>query len=100
MIEKNNRIIVLYDFYQELLTEKQREYFESYYEDDLSFAEVAEKYEVSRNAVHDNLKRAVASLEEYESKLHLLEKYSKRLELIEKYKETKDNSILKEIEEL
>lgn len=100
MIEKTNRIIVLYDFYQELLTEKQRLYFESYYEDDCSFAEVAEKFEVSRNAVHDNLKRAVTSLEEYEEKLHLLEKYNKKVELLEEYRKTKDESILQKIEEL
>lgn len=100
MIEKTTKIIALYDFYQELLTKKQREYFECYYEDDLSFSEVAEKFDVSRNAIHDNLKRTVKMLEDYENKLGLYEKYLKKLELINEYKKSLDLSILDKLEEL
>ena len=59
------------DCYCDLLTDKQQDYLTLYYEEDLSLAEIAEDLNVSRNAVYDNLKRAVASLEDYESKLHL-----------------------------
>ncbi|XMB85676.1 YlxM family DNA-binding protein [Mycoplasmatota bacterium WC44] len=86
MIEKIRKIINQYDFYQSLLTEKQRKYIESYYEDDLSLAEVAEKFNVSRNAVHDNLKRVEILLDEYECKLNLVEKYQRRSKLIEDIK--------------
>ncbi len=100
MIEKTTKIISLFDFYQELLTKKQREYFECYYEDDLSFSEVAEKYGVSRNAVHDNLKRTVAALENYEEKLSLYEKYVTKSKLIEEIKETNNLELLDVLEEL
>ncbi|QVK20569.1 putative DNA-binding protein [Mycoplasmatota bacterium] len=82
MIEKTDKIINLFDFYQNLLTEKQQNYIKSYYEDDLSLSEVAEKFEVSRNAVHDNLKRVESMLNDYEDKLKLLEKHKKKIELL------------------
>lgn len=72
------------DCYQDLLTEKQQTYLELYYEEDLSLSEIAEELDVSRNAVYDNLKRAVMLLEDYEKKLHLLEKHRQRLDLIDK----------------
>ncbi len=100
MIEKTTKLINLFDFYQELLTEKQREYFRLYYEDDLTFSEVADKFGISRNAVHDNLRRTVNTLYDYEEKLQLVVKYKKKLELIQKYKETNDVSVLDELEEL
>ena len=53
-------------------------------EEDFSLSEIAEDLMVSRNAVYDQLKRAVASLEEYESKLHLMEKHIERMALIQK----------------
>ena len=64
----------LYDLYSGLLTEKQRLYFENYYFDNLSFAEMAENYNVSRNAVFKQLKITKDRLEEYERILKLLEK--------------------------
>ncbi len=100
MIEKTTEVITLFDFYQDLLTKKQREYFQYYYEDDLTFSEVAEKFDVSRNAVHDNLRRTVKTLYDYEEKLHLVEKYKKKQQLIQQFRETKDESILSELEEL
>jgi len=103
MIEKTRRIIILFDFYQNLLTKKQRSYIESYYEDDLSLSEVAEKYEVSRNAIHDNLKRVIALLEDYEEKLKLHDKFNKKLSIIEKIRNDKQvdiKELLDELEEL
>ena len=85
---ERNEIIKLYDVYHNLLTDKQKMYFEDYYFSDLSLAEIAENYDVSRNAVHDQLKRTVNELENYESKLKLKEKYDKisNLELDEALK--------------
>lgn len=82
MLEKTTRMNYLYDFYQTLLTPKQRNYMALYYRDDLSLGEIAENYGVSRQAVYDNLKRTEALLEEYESKLLLLEKFQKRTHLM------------------
>jgi uncharacterized protein len=59
----------LYDFYFSLLTEKQRLFTELYYHDDLSLGEIAEQYDVSRQAVFEHLKRAEQLLEHYESQL-------------------------------
>lgn len=100
MIEKTTEIIALFDFYQELLTIKQRQYLEAYYEDDLTFSEVAEKFGVSRNAIHDNLTRTVKILHDYEGKLQLYKKYKEKSELIQKYKSTRDEAILDQIEDL
>ncbi len=68
----------LFDFYQALLTDKQRSYMELYYLDDHSLGEIAESYGVSRQAVYDNIRRTEAMLEEYEEKLCLLEKFQQR----------------------
>ena len=83
-LEKTQRVNLLMDCYVDLLTPKQQNYLSLYYEEDLSLAEIAEDLDVSRNAVYDNLKRAVALLEDYESKLHLLEKHVQRTDLIAK----------------
>ena len=72
--KERDRIIELYDIYQSLLTEKQRAYFEDYYYSDLSISEIAESYNISRNGVHDQLKRVIHSLNEYEECLKLKEK--------------------------
>lgn len=68
----------LYDYYKELLTEKQRTYFEEYYFNDLSLSEISENFCVSRNAVHKQLKEIENKLIEYEEKLKL---YSKAIEI-------------------
>ncbi|WP_102028189.1 putative DNA-binding protein [Salirhabdus sp. Marseille-P4669] len=87
MIQKTTRINYLFDFYQELLTPKQRNYLEMYYLEDFSLGEIADQFEVSRQAVYDNIKRTEAMLEEYEEKLHLYEKFEKRQEMIAQLKE-------------
>ncbi len=73
----------LYDYYSLLFTEKQREYFESYYFEDLSLSEIAENSGVSRNAVHGQIKIVEEKLEFYEETLHLYEKSEKIRALIE-----------------
>ena len=74
-IEQREELIELYDVYYSLLTEKQKEYFEEYYFDDLSISEIAANHDISRNAVHDQLKRVIANLEDYEQKLQLIKKF-------------------------
>ena len=76
-LEKNNRMNYLISFYENLLTSKQKEYIEEYYVDDFSLSEIAENYQVSRQAVHDNIQRTEKILEEYESKLHLYHNFLK-----------------------
>lgn len=95
-LEKQARVNLLMDCYEELLTDKQRNYLELYYQDDLSLSEIALELDVSRNAVYDNLKKAVSLLEKYEEKLHLLEKHMQRLSLLEKL----DESLSKEHPEI
>lgn len=83
-IEKTNRMNALFEFYSTLLTEKQMNYMELYYADDFSLGEIAEEYNVSRQAVYDNIKRTEKSLEDYEKKLHLFSDYIVRQEQLEK----------------
>ena len=78
-MEQNIYLTNLYDYYGELLTDKQKEYFEYYYMENLSLSEISENYNVSRNAVHKQIKDAENKLLFYESKLKLSEK-SKRIE--------------------
>ncbi|MBO1099335.1 putative DNA-binding protein [Enterococcus hirae] len=85
-IEKTNRMNALFEFYSTLLTEKQMNYMELYYADDFSLGEIAEEYEVSRQAVYDNIKRTSKILEDYEKKLHLFSNYIVREQLLEKMK--------------
>lgn len=75
------KYINLYDYYGELLTEKQQEYFEDYYFENLTLAEISENKEVSRNAVHKQLKEIEKKLEFYEEKLKLCQKLLKLNEL-------------------
>ncbi len=73
-IEKREESMALYDIYRELLTEKQRQYFEDYYFEDLSISEIADNRDVSRNAVFDQIKRVTLILTDYERKLKWLSK--------------------------
>ncbi|MFC4387372.1 putative DNA-binding protein [Gracilibacillus marinus] len=84
MLEKTTRINFLYDFYQALLTEKQRSYMEMYYLEDLSLGEISETYNVSRQAIYDNIRRTEQMLEGYEEKLNLYKKFQERQTLLEK----------------
>ena len=65
----------LYDFYGELLTERQQQVYESVVLEDYSLSEVAEDLGISRQGVHDMIKRCNTTLEDYEQKLHLVEKF-------------------------
>lgn len=66
---------LLYDFYGELLTAHQKEVYEQFIVDDLSLAEIAESAGISRQGVHDLVRRCQRALEGYEAKLHLVERF-------------------------
>jgi predicted DNA-binding protein YlxM (UPF0122 family) len=90
-------LVVLYDYYQDLLTDKQREYFEGYYFQNFTLAELSEQYSISRNAVHKQLKIVCDKLFFFEDKLKLYHK----AEAIKKVLKKIDNEeIVKKIEEL
>ncbi len=72
------------DFYGRLLTDKMRETLELYYFDDLSLAEIADTENISRQGVHDTVKRAVKLLDEYEAKLGLVARFSVQKEAVDK----------------
>ena len=82
-LAKTTRINFLFDFYQSLLTDKQRLYMQLYYLEDLSLGEIAGEYGVSRQAVYDNVRRTEAMLEDYEMKLNLFSKFQKRVEIVD-----------------
>ena len=105
-MEKFVEYTYLYDFYGELLTEHQRQIYEAVVFDDLSLAEAAEQENISRQAVHDIIKRCNASLEDYEKKLHLVERFmdlKKKVDDIKKLSSEKNidrNEIIKIADEI
>lgn len=86
------KLTLLYDFYGELLTEKQKQVFEMHYQNDLSLSEIGEELSISRQAVRDQLKRTEKILIGYEEKLHLVERFQEHQRAVRKMK-----SILDEI---
>ncbi len=83
----------LYDLYGDLLTTKQQEYFKDYYFDNLSYSEMASKYDVSRNAVFKQLHIVLKKLDEYEEKLKLYDKKNRINRILSKV----DDSEVKEL---
>lgn len=82
VLDKTNRMNLLLDFYEPLLTDKQRTFLKQYFHEDFTLGEIAESYEISRQAVFEHIKRGEAVLEEYESKLGLLRKHERRCVLL------------------
>lgn len=77
-MDKMEKIVeqsLLYDFYGELLTEHQRQVYEDAVFNDMSMTEIASEHGISRQGVHDMLKRCNHILEGYEAKLHLVERF-------------------------
>ena len=77
---------ILYDFYGPLLTQHQQEVYEACVFEDLSLAEAAERFEVSRQNIHDLLKRCDKSLKEYEERLGLIARFRENRESLESIK--------------
>ncbi len=93
----NEYIIILYDYYGELFSDKQRKYFEEYYFDNLSLSEISENEDVSRNAIHKSIKSVVSKLYEYEEVLKLYDRDKKIKKIIDKID---DDKVKKELEKL
>ena len=96
---------LLYDFYGELLTNHQKEVYEQFVLEDLSLSEIAESAGISRQGVHDLVKRCNKILEGYETKLHLVEKFltiknkvQQMNDLLEK--EDGENKLVREIRQI
>ncbi len=66
---------LLYDFYGELLTPHQKEIYEKFVLEDLSLSEIAQDAGISRQGVHDLIRRCQRALEGYEARLHLVERF-------------------------
>ena len=97
---------LLYDFYGELLNEHQRKVYEDAVFNDLSLSVVADNYGVSRQAIHDLIKRVTKMLEKYENKLHMIERFAKMQDIaqgikdtIAEYKESRNDKLLDKISE-
>ena len=76
MKNQTYRMTMILDFYGEILTQRQREFFDLYYNEDLSLAEIAENYGISRQGVRDAIVRSETVLRETEEKLGLVKKYA------------------------
>ena len=87
-------LIDLYDLYGDLLTDKQKTYFEDYYFDNLTLQEIAENNDVSRNAVHKQLKESEDKLNHFENVLKIYEKNKRIKEICENLNDEEKNKIL------
>ncbi len=95
-MDHNIYLCNLYDYYKELLTDKQKMYFEDYYFDNLTLSELSENYNVSRNAIHKTLKEIEVKLNTFEDKLNLYKNREKIKDIISSL----DDDIKKRINEL
>lgn len=95
MVESFEEIVelsLLFDFYGEMLGEHKKKIFEDYVLNDLSLAEIAEEEGISRQGVHDIVKRCTKQLKEYEAALHLVEKFQNMKTKLTKAADLLDNS--------
>jgi len=94
MLDKLDELVqlsILYDFYGELLSEHKKQIFEDYVLNDLSLSEIAQERGLSRQGVHDIVKRCAIQLKEYEDKLSLIKKFNSIKDKVEKIKDTVSN---------
>lgn len=96
-MEKRDYLIILYDLYGELLNDKQQQYFEEYYFNNLSLGEISENLNISRNAIHKVLQSVEEKLQFYEEKLKLYKKSKIIYDIIEKESSQEIKRILKEM---
>ncbi len=88
---KTLRMNYLFDFYQSLLTNKQRNYLELFYLEDYSLSEIADTFSDSRQAVYENIRITGDLVEEYEKKLELYQKFEQRREIYDEMKQHLSN---------
>lgn len=92
MLERLTELNLLLDFYNSLLTSKQKFALEMHYSEDLSLGEIAENLNISRQAVHDLIRRGEKLLKEYENKLGLVQKHLRRQKLVNEIKQLISNN--------
>ncbi|WP_075048903.1 YlxM family DNA-binding protein [Spiroplasma turonicum] len=85
-ISKTVLLTEYYDYYKNMLTEKQRQNFELYFFEDLSYQEIADNLEISKSAVHDSLNKTVNYLINIEEKLGFVKKQNMVKDLVDDYK--------------
>ncbi len=99
-MEEKVRISILLEIYGKLLTEKQNEYMDLYYNQDLSLSEIGDNNDITRQAVRTILLKSKKKLEEYEEQLKFMQKEEKIKKCIEELEETNvDKKILKKIKQ-
>lgn len=105
IIQNLIELSMLYDFYGELLKESQRKIYVDYIFNDLSLSEIADNVGMSRQGVHDIIKRCSKQLMSYEERLHLIsifnntkDQINKIVQISNEMKESKDISRIEEIE--
>ena len=86
---------LLYDFYGELLTPHQRQIYEDAVYQDMSLSEIAQEHGISRQGVHDLIKRCDKQLVAYENKLHLLERFSRIKKMVEQIESRTEQEAIK-----
>lgn len=91
MSNKTIEMTLLFDFFGDLLTEKQRDYFDLYYNDDLSLSEIAEQNGISRQGVRDLIVRAENTLRNFEEKTGVVERFSNMSKLIDELERDASN---------
>lgn len=96
-IESRNQIILLFSVYRNLLSPKQQLYLEDYLEKDNTFTEIAERYNVSRQAVFDNVNKAISNLHLFELKVGVYERYRQISKILEGKIDSKTLSKINEI---
>jgi RNA polymerase sigma factor (sigma-70 family) len=92
------RMSLLFDYYGGLLGERQNQIFSLYHEDDLSLSEIAELMKITRQGVHDALKKAEAQLMKYEDKLGLVERHEAWLAALDKIDPNVASMLEKEVD--
>lgn len=96
-MKEREKILAIYETYKELLSERERDYFENYYYEDYNLQEIADNYEVSKSYVGKYINEIEEKLNNYEKALKIVEKFDK----IRKVVEEEDNPVLKfKIEEI
>jgi hypothetical protein len=92
-IDEVTKSSLLFDFYGQLLSKRQREVMELYHEENLSLSEIASEFSISRQGVHDALKNAEKALAEYEDKLGLVAKFQASREAVTRIDTIMDDAI-------
>ena len=96
-MDNRDYLVMLYDFYCELFNDKQKEYFEEYYFNNLSLSEISEKLGVSRNAIHKSIQAIEEKLNFYEEKLKLYKKSMLIHDILEKVNDKEIKEMLEEL---